>query len=65
MNFVHKIREIEVFILQGAYEKFLLIKLDIYAVNNHAIWTCNTAMEREFCQLSGFVRVKKLRPIIK
>ena len=25
------------FLIQGAYEKFLLIKLDIYAVNNDAI----------------------------
>ena len=34
--------------LQGAYEKFSQIQLEIYAVYNNAILTCNTAMEREF-----------------
>ena len=51
--------------IQGAYGKFLLIRLAIYAVYNDAIWMCNMAMEREFCQLSGFVRVKKLQLLIK
>ena len=41
--------------LQGAYEKFSLIELDIYAVYNYAASTYNMAMEWKFCQLSGFV----------
>ena len=51
--------------LQGAYEKFSLIELDIYAVYNYAASTYNKAMEWKFCQLSGFVWVVKLRPLIK
>ena len=41
--------------LQGAYGKFLQNVLDIYEAYNETITTCNTAMEREFCQLLEYV----------
>ena len=50
-----------IFILQGAYEKFSQNILDRFEAYNEAKKTCNTAMERKFCQLSEFVQVKKLR----
>ena len=47
--------------IQGAYEKFSQNILDRFEAYNEAKKTCNTAMERKFCQLSEFVQVKKLR----
>ena len=41
--------------IQGAYGKFLQNILDIYEAYNEAIKMCNTAMEREFCQLLEYV----------
>ena len=41
--------------IQGAYGKFLQNLLDIYEAYNEAIKMCNTAMEREFCQLLEYV----------
>ena len=51
--------------LQGAYENFLQNMLDIFEVHNKAVKTCNTAMERKFCQLSEFTQLKTLRWLIK
>ena len=51
--------------IQGAYENFSQNILDSFEAYNKAIWTCNAAMERKFCQLSEFVKVKKLRLLKK
>ena len=51
--------------LPCAYEIFLQNILDIFEAYNKAVKTCNTAMERKFCQLLEFVQVKKLRWLIK
>ena len=56
---------VSVDIVQGAYEKFLQNILYIFETYNEAIKTCNAAMEREFCQLSEFVKIKKLLLLIK
>ena len=36
-----------------------------FSAYREAAESCNTSMEREFCQLSEFVRLKKLRLLIK
>ena len=52
-------------VLQGACEKFSQNILDIFEAINEIIETCNTAMEREFCQLLEFVQVKNLHQLIR
>ena len=50
---------------QVAWENLYTSNIDNIFSYINAIETCNTAMEREFSQLSGFVQVKKQRPLIK
>ena len=51
--------------LQGARKKFLTDDTKELPAYRKATVTCNTAMVREFCQLSGFVQLIKLRPLKK
>ena len=36
-----------------------------FSASNETIEACNAAMERQFCELSEFVRFQNFRPLIK
>ena len=51
--------------LQGVRAKSKHWNFLKFSASTETIETCNTAMERQFCELSDFEHFQNLRPLIK